>query len=240
MNIVVDIGNTFTKVGFFEGNKLLKKYTADSIEEAVGLLESNNVQNLTIASVKGVSGIISDTLKYKNLIVVDENTALPINNLYRSPKTLGVDRIAGAIGARIMCPEDNCMVIDIGTCITYDYIDNENNYHGGGISPGLDMKLKALHTFTAELPLVQFTENEPPAIIGQTTGDSILSGVINGTIAEINGMIELYRKKLGALTVLLSGGGVEFFEKRLKGPIFAAPDLVLIGLNGISEHHVSN
>jgi type III pantothenate kinase len=161
---------------------------------------------------------------------------LPIKILYATPQTLGVDRIAGSCGALQLFPGKNTLVIDAGTCITYDFTDSSKQYYGGSISPGLKMRFQAVHTFTARLPLVSPAEN--PELIGNSTETSIQSGIVNGTVAEIDGIIDRYRQKYPDLQVILCGGDGPFFENKLKASIFASPDLVLIGLNSVLIHNV--
>jgi type III pantothenate kinase len=148
-----------------------------------------------------------------------------------------MDRIAGVCGAIQLFPGSNNLVIDAGTCITYDFVDEMAQYHGGGISPGLNMRFKAVHTFTAKLPLVSAKAGVD--LIGTTTETSIQSGVINGLLSEIEGTIGRYAVKFPGLKVILCGGDAGFFENQLKATIFAVPDLVLFGLNSILIHNVN-
>jgi len=145
--------------------------------------------------------------------------------------------LAGACGAIQLFPSENNLVIDAGTCITYDFVDSGSNFLGGGISPGLMMRFQAVHTFTAKLPLVSPTADA--RLIGESTESSIQSGVVNGVIAEIEGIIRRYEEKFPGLRVILCGGDAGFFENQLKASIFAIPDLVLIGLNSILIHNVN-
>jgi len=131
-----------------------------------------------------------------------------------------------------------CLVIDAGTCITYDFVDANRNYQGGGISPGLNMRFRAVHTFTAKLPLV--TPIKGARLIGDTTESSIQSGVVNGLLAEMEGIIRLYTEEFPGLRVILCGGDAGFFENQLKASIFASPELVLLGLNSILIHNVNH
>ncbi len=148
-----------------------------------------------------------------------------------------MDRLAGVCGAIELFKETDTLVIDAGTCITYDFVDKQKNYFGGSISPGLKMRFKAVHTFTAKLPLVDSAN--AVGLIGDSTESSIQSGVINGMIAEIEGIIMRYQDKYPGLRVILCGGDTAFFENKLKASIFAAPDLVLIGLNSILIYNVN-
>jgi type III pantothenate kinase len=141
-------------------------------------------------------------------------------------------------GASYRYAEHACLVIDLGTCITYDYIDAEKNYRGGSISPGLHMRFKAMHTFTARLPLLEPAPDEI-ALTGTDTKQAMQSGVINGITCEIEGIIKEYRKKFGKLHVIFCGGDATFFENKIKESIFVTPELVLVGLNWILEYNVS-
>lgn len=166
---------------------------------------------------------------------------LPFNNLYESPNTLGMDRLAAVAGAWSRKPDFCSLVIDIGTALTYDLIDEKGRYTGGGISPGLALRCRALHTFTAKLPLVD--HNIPVsslALIGQDTVNSIRSGVLHGTAAEIDGMIARYKAEYPGCLVWLTGGDAALFAGCLKSQIFAAPNLVLEGLNSILNCNVAN
>jgi type III pantothenate kinase len=141
------------------------------------------------------------------------------------------------IGANYLFPEADCLVIDAGTCITMDFVDRDKNYHGGSIAPGLEMKFRALHTFTQKLPLIQRTPEAVP-LAGRNTAEAIRSGVLHGTVAELNGIIDAYRRQSPQLQVVLCGGDAAFFETNLKAPIFVVPELVLIGLNRILNYNV--
>ncbi len=229
MNLIVDIGNTRIKTCTFEKN----------VPGAVQILESEDQLNESIKKHKAC--IISSVRKLKssypaNTIVLSHKTSLPIVNAYGSPQTLGMDRLAGVVGCNYLYPDANCLLIDCGTCITFDFIDSAATYQGGSISPGLEMKFKALNNFTDALPLVEH-KNEVD-LIGKTTEESIQSGVINGTVAEIDQMILSYQNKFDNLVVVLTGGDAQFFESKLKATIFAQPKIVLIGLNRILEYNV--
>jgi type III pantothenate kinase len=149
---------------------------------------------------------------------------------------LGYDRIAAGVGANLRYPSQNCLVIDIGTAIKYDLVSAENAFEGGIISPGRRMRFNALHTFTKKLPLLDTVEI--PELIGHSTESCMKSGVMKGITAEINGIIDEYLKKL-KLTVLICGGDAPYFETKIKYPTFAAPNLVLEGLNRILQYNVT-
>lgn len=233
----IDIGNTGTKYGIFEGDALVKQgYFSgqDLPEELLTQIFDHAIVASVAESTQSITAGLSVT---GSILELSAQTALPVFNKYKTPQTLGADRIAAAVGANYLFPGHNCLIFDAGTCITHDFIDKDGNYLGGGISPGLNMKFKALHTFTKRLPLVERTENEYQ-LTGQTTQESILSGVLAGTVAELNGFIQAYSEKSKDLTVILCGGDAGFFESKLKGRIFVIPELVLIGLHRILAHNV--
>jgi type III pantothenate kinase len=238
MNLVIDSGNTAIKVGVFEKNDLVDKNAFSSIEQMHAHLKDATIENILISSVKADADQISATLgKAGKTFILNHTLPLPVKNLYSTPTTLGVDRLAGACGAQQLFPAQNCLVIDAGTCVTYDFIDKAGAYHGGGISPGLSMRFQAVHTFTAKLPLVPSKSHV--ALIGNSTETSIQSGVVNGMIAELEGIIHQYRAKFEDLRVILCGGDARFFENQMKASIFASPELVLIGLNSILNYNVN-
>jgi type III pantothenate kinase len=236
-SIVVDIGNTSTKYGIFEGDALVKQgtfKTGEELPEAV----LNKYENAIVASVAGNIQPIKERLSVQGkLLELTAQTALPVLNEYATPQTLGVDRIAAAVGANYFFLNRNCLVFDAGTSITHEFITSSASYQGGGIAPGLAMKFKALHTFTQRLPLVEQTSENYP-LTGKTTQESIQSGVLNGTVAELNGIIQQYSAFAADLVVILCGGDAGFFESKLKGRIFVIPELVLIGLHRILIYNV--
>lgn len=238
MNLVVDYGNSSAKVAIFNQSKLSEKFTFTSEDDLQLFLKTTKAENLIVSSVNADAQKICDwAINAKRKFVLTHKLPLPISIRYSTPHTLGVDRIAGACGALELFPGYNSLVIDAGTCITYDFTDENGNYHGGGISPGLMMRFKAVHTFTAKLPLV--TPMDSPKLIGDSTETSIQSGIGLGMIGEIEAIIERYQAKYPHLKVILCGGDAPFFENKLKAAIFASPDLVLFGLNSVLIHNVS-
>jgi type III pantothenate kinase len=238
MNVVVDYGNTAAKVGIFDHQTLIEKLTFNSESELQKFIGGNSIKNIIVSSVnigaeKVLAWAATDAKKFK----LDHDLPLPIVNRYKTPKTLGVDRLAAVCGAHQSFPFQNSLVIDAGTCITYDFVDKEGKYHGGAISPGLMMRFRAVHTFTARLPLIQPVEN--PKLVGDTTESCIQSGVINGITEELDGVIARYQSKFENLRVILCGGDTAFFENKLKASIFASPELVLVGLNSILIYNVT-
>jgi type III pantothenate kinase len=238
MNLVIDYGNSAAKVGIFDHQNLLEKRTINSLDELNAYVKTASADNIIVSSVKeDPAKIIEFGTLASRKFILSHALPLPIKNLYATPTTLGVDRIAGVCGAQQIFPNMHCLVIDAGTCITFDFIDSRGRFFGGAISPGLNMRFKAVHTFTAKLPLVSVTESI--SLIGDSTESCIQSGVINGAIAELDGIINQYSQKFDGLRVILCGGDSLFFENKLKTSIFASPDLVLIGLNSILNYNVN-
>ena len=238
MNLVIDSGNSSAKIGIFDQHRLVKKSSFDSEEGLKVFVEQNFFEHVLISSVKGEAGRIGSWIKPEaKVYVLDRSLSLPVKNGYRTPETLGMDRLAAVCGAQHLYPGHDCLVIDAGTCITYEFIDAGGTYHGGSISPGLAMRFKAVHNFTAKLPLV--SAKAGVSLIGDSTETSIQSGVTNGLIAEIEGICRQYQEKFPGIKVILCGGDAGFFENQLKASIFASPELVLIGLNSILIHNVN-
>lgn len=236
MNLAVDYGNSSAKVAIFDQQQLVEKQTFASADDLKNFLRHSAAENFIISSVTTEAEAIAKESNAKNKFILSYKLPLPVKILYATPHTLGVDRIAGSCGAIQLFPGRNTLVIDAGTCITYDFTDSSGQYYGGGISPGLKMRFQAVHTFTARLPLVTPVGN--PELIGNSTETSIQSGVVNGMVAEMDGIIDRYRAKYPDLQVILCGGDGPFFENMLKASIFASPDLVLIGLNRVLIHNV--
>lgn len=234
MNLAIDIGNSRAKIGLFSKNSFEVIYDFTT-EQIVGLLKEKNVQNVILCSVGSSLAVWRKILGNYNTIELSHTTPIPIENAYLTPKTLGMDRIASVIGATTISDKKNILVIDAGTCITFDYLKNDE-YQGGAISPGIQIKLKALHNFTEKLPLVSLGKSVE--LIGKNTKDSIASGVLNGSVAEINSTIEEYTKLSDNLAVFLCGGDANLLSKSLKNIDFVEQELVLLGLNKILNYNV--
>jgi type III pantothenate kinase len=236
-NASIDLGNSRIKIGLFQNQELIDVFRVGTVSETAQLLMAKSVQNAIVSSVTVSNIEISRELNFlQSLLFLDYNTPLPIKNNYKTPTTLGYDRIAATVGANLRYPSQNCLIIDIGTAIKYDLVSAENAFEGGIISPGRRMRFNALHTFTKKLPLLDTVEI--PDLVGHSTESCMKSGVMNGITAEINGIIDEYLKKL-KLTVLICGGDAPYFETKIKYPTFAAPNLVLEGLNRILQYNVT-
>ena len=239
MNLVIDIGNTAAKIAVFDGEELIEisyepQHSLDSLKE---ISQRFPLRQGIIASVISLTDVMLQQLNGLNIrmIHLTAKTPIPINNLYKTPQTLGVDRLAAVIAAHTSSPQLDALVIDAGTCITYDYINKNGDYLGGNISPGVNMRLKALHAFTDKLPLIS-----PEGEIlewGNTTETAIRAGVIHGIQQEMEGYIQLAKKRSTNLSVFLTGGDSVYFDTIKKNTIFADKYLVLKGLNRILSYN---
>jgi len=240
MQAAIDIGNTFVKLGLFEGNNLVQAFEGLSPAEVLDHWKRFPITSAILSSVgQTTDGWTEALTQYtERIIVLQPGLPVPLVNRYQTPETLGADRIAASVGAKSLYPTEPCLAIDMGTCITYDYVDQDHQYWGGSISPGLRMRLKAMHTFTARLPLLEPTETEPE-LTGRNTREAMLSGAIFGMAAELNGIIESYRQKVPGLRIVGCGGDAAYFERRIKAPIFVVSKLVLIGLNRILQYNLT-
>lgn len=243
MNLAIDIGNTRTKVAVYENNIITEIKIFDQIDfkkKILDFLSNSSIQPKIILS--SVKNLKDEDIKWlsqrSNLIVIDANTKLPFKNNYSTPETLGIDRRVLAAGAVLKYPKKNRLIIDAGTCITYDFVNKNNEYLGGAISPGINLKYKSLNDYTDKLPLL--TLNDFHKVIGNTTNNSIHSGIINATLYEISGFIESYNYEFENLTVILTGGDAVFLAKRLKNTIFANSNFLLESLIMLHQYTIDN
>ena len=238
MNIVVDSGNTFSKVGIFERDLLKEKEVFKSDHDLQNFLSCKPAENILVCSVTTRSEeITSWSIATGRKMILEQDLPIPITNRYATPYSLGVDRLAAACGAQLTFPGQNSLVIDLGTCINYEFVNSKGEYQGGAISPGVKMRFEAMHNYTSKLPLAPAVE--APPLTGNSTLSCLQSGVMNGLMEEIEGIIKRYRTQHPDIRVILSGGDAHFFENHLNPTIFVAPDLVLIGLNSILLHNVT-
>jgi type III pantothenate kinase len=239
MKLVIDIGNTLAKTAVFNMSDIIDFISSETISSGSikKLLDAHpDISTGIIASVRELNPNVISYLKSNiRLMQLNEFTPLPFENNYKTPHSLGYDRIAAVAGASGIFPSVNVLAINAGTCITYDLITAENKYLGGGISPGIQMRFKALNTFTGKLPLINSDFEANIEIIGNDTEKSILSGVQNGILHEVDGIIDRYKTQFPDLKIILSGGDYKYFDKNLKNNIFATPNLVLKGLNRIHD-----
>ena len=239
-NLIIDIGNTRVKAGLFEQNELKNSFVFETTGTllASDLFKKHLIKQCIVASVVDKMDSFIMLLKEKTkTLVFTSDTPTPLINLYQSAHSLGSDRLAAAVGGNFLFPGKNVLIIDAGTCIKYNFVSSNNEFVGGAISPGLQMRFKALNTFTSRLPLLDKDENFD-TLIGTTTNESILSGVETGIIAETEGLMEKYKQLYPDINIVFTGGDINFFEKRLKSRIFTDSFLILKGLNRILEHNL--
>ena len=238
MNLIMDIGNTATKLAVFQSDKMIQVQTVattNMLAEVEALLKKfSRVKHGLLSSVKMIDNLelkrLQKLLPIKRL---DVSFQFPFKNAYDTPHTLGVDRLALMAAEVQQYSKRNVLVIDAGSCVTYDFMDSNQNYLGGAISPGVEMRYKALETFTSNLPLLEKTP--PNQRIGSSTEASIHSGVIHGLLHEMEGTIKEYQNKYPDLTVILTGGDTDFLCKQFKISIFANSNFLLEGLNFLLE-----
>ena len=238
-NICIDIGNTQSKIGIFEDSELIDTILVDSITEDLldTLFNKYHIKNSIVSNVNESSSKITEILKSKtNYINFDNFTKIPFLNLYKTPETLGLDRIALVAAATNLETPNNVLVVSLGTCVTFEFLNRKLEYLGGAISPGLLMRLKAMNEFTAKLPLLDL--DEPTDFNGSSTNECMQSGAFYGITGEINVRLSLYENKFGKTDLVLSGGDCFLFEKHLKNALFAHPYLTLFGLNKIINYNV--
>lgn len=242
VNLVTDIGNTRSKAGLFQDGKLAEQWSWANEKFSFGLLKNmatnHRAQNIILSTVRQ----LPEDPDWESMqdeffcLLLSETTALPFQNRYRTPQTLGKDRLAAVAGAQALFPGQNCLVVDAGTCITYDVLTAAGDYTGGNIAPGLRMRLQAMHTFTAKLPLVEPGETENR--IGYDTRSALVNGVQEGILFELEGYAAYCRQQYGAVQTLLTGGDADFLSKKLKSEIFVDQNLVLRGLDQILSYNV--
>ena len=198
-------------------------------------IQNHKITSSILSTVKKNNAEISAIVKVYSPEVFSEKTPLPIINSYKTPLTLGKDRLAAVVGASVLHPGKDILVFDAGTCLTIDFINSNKEYIGGRISPGIKMRYSALHTFTDKLPLIKSEKNV--LVIGNDTKTSIISGVQQGILAEVKTIISEYKSQNTDTVFVFTGGDSFYFEKELKNSIFANPNLVLIGLNEILDYN---
>jgi type III pantothenate kinase len=234
---VIDIGNTAVKIALFNPNESaprVEKFQLNQLGNAKKFIEVTGQLPTIVSNVNEKSILEAILPAHHQFLLFTQQTLVPIENLYTTPATLGLDRLANAVGASAIFPNQNVLCIDFGTCIKYDIISAQNCYLGGSIAPGLTMRFKALHTFTVNLPLVkEYVESD---LIGTSTQTAIISGCLNGARHEVMHTIYEYNQRFDRLQVILTGGEMEHFTKLVvseKNSIFADPLLTLKGLNTI-------
>ncbi len=240
MHLAIDMGNTRIKAALFNEAALVQTYQFSDWSALLPLVDAHAVTQAIVSSVGPVRAVQALGRRLPiPLLVLDGTTPLPFVNTYETPTTLGTDRLAAIAGAQQQYPEQNVLAIDAGTCITYDLIDREGYYRGGLISPGVQMRQRAMHTFTARLPLVE-ADDSPFNLTERSTVAALRSGALGGAAAEISQMIRMYGDKFPDLRVVISGGDASLLINAvpMEHPVTVVPHLILIGLNRILQHYV--
>ncbi|MGE5449110.1 MAG: type III pantothenate kinase [Bacteroidales bacterium] len=239
-NLIIDIGNTRTKIALFNEHDLMFNVSMDRLTPAQVMMLKEEHEQLNKAILSTVRPADEELLavlnqQFDQFIELDHTTDLPIENLYSTPESLGKDRLAAAVGANELFPDTNLLVIDAGTAITYDLVSENNQFIGGNISPGLEMRFKALNYFTGKLPLI--SSKDIFSTIGKNTEEAIRAGVQNGIIFELEQNIAFFNRNYQNLQIIMTGGDSNFFDKKLNYTIFVHFNLTLIGLNRILEYN---
>jgi len=240
MNLVIDIGNTRTKFSVLNRGEIIITVPVDEFKpEHIDVLkrEHSELNKVILCSTKNYPEALKVALQnnFQQFVELDANTPLPVENCYETKDTLGKDRIAAAVGAADLYADSNLLIIDAGTAITYDFVNEKKQYLGGNISPGIDMRFKALHQFTGKLPLVE--KKESNQLYGTTTENAIRTGVQNGVVFEVDRTIDAFKEFYNNLKVIITGGNAEFFDNKLKNSFFVHFNLVALGLNRILEYN---
>lgn len=241
MNLIIDIGTSFIKTAVFHNQEILFKDMIHNISDeylSSIIHDFPHLRYSILSSVRKKDQVLFELLKNKfdYFIELTSETLIPLKNLYKSPATLGYDRLAASVGANNIFPGSNVLVIDVGSAITIDFVNDKNEYTGGNISPGMAMRFKALNEYTANLPLEK--PQEDFELLGSGTSAAIVNGVQNGIIFELDCYINRLAKIKKNLKVILTGGDVDFFAKKLKNSIFVDSNLTLKGLNKILEYNI--
>ncbi len=240
MNLVVDIGNTLAKVAIFEADSILfnKRLNSSDLKKEITALHARfGFKNAIVSNVGENQKNIFEALKNVKILFLNHKTPIPFQNNYATPKTLGVDRIALVAAAALLYPNQNCLVIDAGTCITYDFLTQNKIYNGGAISNGLKMRYQALHHYTASLPLleksIEFNRN------GASTNDAMHLGIEQGVLYEIEGFIDDFRNHYANFIIILTGGDAKHLSKSIKSSIFVRPNFLMRGLSKIVAYNLN-
>ena len=241
MNLLVDIGNSLVKLAVFDGGQLLAQTSTKYLQPSTfdEILKGRRAERAIVESTRGdADEILAQVRDHADYVLeFTPRTPVPIANAYRTPETLGRDRLAAAVGATVLYPGRNVLIVDFGTAVTIDLVTADATFRGGCISPGMRTRFRALHDYTAKLPLCSATESE--ALQGLSTEEAIRLGVMNSISFEIEGYINRMREKIDDLCVIFTGGDAKYFVKRIKNTIFANCNLVFCGLDRILEYNAS-
>ncbi len=239
MNLILDIGNSRVKVAVVETGRVLEYAASENYDEAVvkNFVEKYDISRSIVSSTRGEQNEVVESVRkiVGHCLFFGADVAVPLVINYATPHTLGRDRLAAAIGAREIFGEGDMLIVDFGTAITIDLVTREGGFEGGTISAGVSLRFRALHEFTASLPLCSPSHDEIE--VARTTKDAIVQGVMNGVSYEIEGYISRFSQKYDELSVIFVGGDAKFFEKRIKNTIFANRELLFRGLSRILDYN---
>ncbi len=240
MNLIIDSGNTLTKLAVFDDDKIVelkrvKQLTVEVLDEI--LTQYNTIDKAASASVARRDFSLADYFTSRGIffIEIDSNTPMPIKNGYDTPQTLGIDRLVASVGGLTLFPKSELLVVDIGSAITIDRVNSGGLFLGGNISPGVDMRFKALNIFTAKLPLCE--KSDFFSFCGKNSEEAIINGVMQGIANELDGYIDYYKRENNNIIIIFTGGDAKYFENKLKNTIFANCETLLIGINVILEYN---
>lgn len=237
--LVFDVGNTRIKGASFHGSKLVDIFYLQDPEDLIARIAKSGSPAI-VSSVVLDASIFDALSPERRPLFLTNKTPLPISINYDTPETLGVDRLAAACGAFHEFPEKDILIIDLGTCNTYDFLDLEGVFQGGVIAPGHKMRMRSMHEMTGRLPDISGDADHELTIPGKSTRECMAIGARQGMIHEINGFIDHFRKESDQLHVIVTGGSTSSFESFIKPPIFVRPEIVLVGLNRILDYNVAN
>ncbi len=238
ITICFDFGNTRLKAAIFKGPEFIKEFvladaSASTIEQLIIEYQpSKSILSSVIIHPPEMEDLLSSRTRFHKL---SYSSKLPITTPVGKPETIGADRLALVSASVHLFPKQHNLSIALGSCITYNFINNKHEFLGGSISPGMTMRFRSMNEFTALLPIVKPQHNFP--LVGYDTKTNLLSGVILGMAKEIDGIIDAYSLKYNNFNVLLTGGDMAFFVPHLKNKIFADPNLIFKGLYAISEYN---
>ena len=240
MNLAIDIGNSLVKAAVFDKGQAVETFrskTADKDFFDVIFETYPDIESIILVTSGPEADDVAELLSMRStrFIRFGADTPLPVKNLYGTPETLGCDRLAAAVGAHALYPDNNVLIVDFGTAITIDVVSAAGEFLGGNISPGAMTRFRALHEYTSKLPLRSLADETK--LIADNSNQAVESGVINGIVYEIEGYIARLSEKYDDLKIIFTGGDSNFFAKRLKNTIFATYDLVVYGLNRILEYN---
>ncbi len=239
MNLVVDVGNSRIKLGVVDAGRIEDTFCAERFDENLlrEIFSLYPIDKAVAVCSRGKFPFVEQAVAplVERFLMFDGSVPIPLTNLYSTPETLGPDRLAASVGAKTIYPDNNILVVDFGTAITFDMVTAAGEYLGGNISPGAMTRYRALHDYTATLPLLSLPESVTQ--LGDSSASAVGSGVAQGIIYEVEGYIREMSARYEDMKIIFTGGDANYFAKRLKSAIFATCDLIIYGLNTILEYN---